>query len=206
MQPILERINSLDELRKIVPMPKEIVKNKSINYLDATAQRFIKSSPFVLLSTGSNDRLDISPKGDPEGFVKILDKHTLAIPERRGNNRIDSCKNILRNSHVALLFFIPQINMTLRVSGNAFLAKDSWLCESMSVKGVQPKFATIIQVNHVMGHCGKSLIRSNLWSADTQQHNDVPSMAEMVIAHSGANEDELELQQHLDDSLVNRLY
>lgn len=205
MQPILERITSLDALRQIIPMPRDIVKNKSINYLDDTAQRFIKNSPFVLLSTGSNNGLDISPKGDPVGFVKILDKNTLAIPERRGNNRIDSCKNILRNPDVALLFVIPHINMTLRVSGTAFLARDHWLRDSMKIQGVKPKFVTIVQVTHVMGHCGKSLIRSGLWKSE-QTHDDVPSMAEMVIAHSGSSESESNLQQHLDDSLVNRLY
>lgn len=206
MQPILERITSLEALREIVPAPREIVKNKFINYLDDTAQRFIKNSPFVLLSTGSSDGLDISPKGDPVGFVKILDEKTLAIPERRGNNRVDSCQNILRDPHVALLFVIPQVNMTLRVSGTAFLARDSWLCESMAVQGVKPEFVTIVQVNHVMGHCGKSLIRSGLWKAEQPEHDDVPTMAEMVIAHSGADEDVSVLQKHLDDSLVNRLY
>ena len=206
MQPILDKITSLDELRKIIPPPREIVDNKSINYLDDTAQRFIKRSPFVLLSTGSDDGFDISPKGDPAGFVKILDQHTLAIPERRGNNRIDSCQNILRDARAGLLFFIPNINMTLRVSGRAFLAQDDWLCESMAIKGIKPKFTIILQVDHVMGHCGKSLIRSSLWNTGDQPHDDVPSMAEMVIAHSGANEDVTELQRHLDDSLVNRLY
>lgn len=205
-QPIIDKITSLEELRKIVPPPIEIVKNKSITYLDDSAQRFIKRSPFVVLSTGSDDGLDTSPKGDPAGFVKILDQHTLAIPERRGNNLIDSSQNILKNSNVSLLFLIPHTNMTLRVSGKAFLAKDDWLCESMTVNGIKPQFATIIQVNHVMGHCGKSIARSKLWKTESLQYNDVPSMAEMVIAHSGADEDITELQQHLDESLISRLY
>ena len=207
MNTINERINTLDELRQIIPLPRPIIENKSINYIDETAERFIKNSPFVLIASHtSNGHLDISPKGDPAGFVKILDKHTLAIPERRGNNRIDTFKNILSDPHVSLLFFIPEIDMTLRLSGTAVIACDAWLRDSMMVKGIKPKLVTVVKVNQVMSHCGKSLVRSGLWKSKKWQHNNVPSMAEMVIAHSEAKDDATTLQKYLDKSLIDRLY
>lgn len=207
MNNINERIHTLDELRHIIPLPKPVIKNKSINYIDDTAERFIKNSPFVLIaSRASNGHLDVSPKGDPAGFVKILDKHTLAIPERRGNNRIDTFKNILNDPHVSLLFFIPEIDMTLRLSGTAIIARDDWLLDSMMIKGIKPKLVTVVSVNQVMSHCGKSLVRSGLWKNEEWKHENVPSMAEMIIAHSETKDDALTLQRYLDQSLIDRLY
>lgn len=207
MQPIVEKITSLDDLRQIIPMPRDTVKNKSIDYLDATAQRFIKNSPFVLIASHANNgHLDISPKGDPAGFVKILDEQTLAIPERRGNNRIDTFKNILNDPHVSLLFFIPKIDMTLRLSGTATIVRDDWLRDSMMIKGIKPKLVTVVKVSQVMSHCGKSLVRSGLWKSEQWQHDDVPSMAEMIVAHAGTEDDISTLQKQLDESLIERLY
>lgn len=143
---------------------------KSLPHLDTHARAFIARAPFLCLGT-QNDagRADVSPRGDPVGFVQVLDDHTLAIPDRPGNNRLDTLANIVANPNVGLLFLIPGFDDTLRVNGQAALVTDPDLLATMAVNDRVPKLAIVVRVSEVFLHCAKALRRSHLWDPDHRQ-------------------------------------
>jgi PPOX class probable FMN-dependent enzyme len=176
---------------------------KCQNSLDKHAQAFIRRSPFICIGTQSLDgKADVSPRGDPVGFVKILDQHTLAIPDRPGNNRLDSLVNILANPSVGLLFIIPGFDDTLRVSGQASLVTDPEILNSMSVDGRAPKLAIVVKVSEVFMHCAKAFRRSQLWNPDHfQDRRDMPSLSKIILDQTtGAPSDDDEMRK-IDDEL-----
>ncbi len=153
-------------LRELYGLPSERASQKILPSLDKHSKRFIKNSSFLILGTSNNESLDLSPKGDPNGFVKILDKNTIEIPDRPGNNRIDGLLNILINPRVALLFFIPNVNETLRVQGFAEISRDKKTLDRHKIRNRVPKTVTKIKIETVGLHCGKALIRSSLWQPE----------------------------------------
>lgn len=176
-------ITDEQSLRKLFPAITPLAVQKCQSSLDTHAQEFIKRSPFMCLGTQNLDgKSDVSPRGDPVGFVKILDQHTLAIPDRPGNNRLDSQVNILANPNVGLLFMIPGFDDTLRVNGQARLSVDPDLLDSMSVNDRSPKLAIVVKVNVIFMHCAKALRRSQLWNADHfQDRKDMPSLSKIIL-------------------------
>src|SRR5690606_16305086 len=145
----------------------DLALKKMLTSLDKHAQAFIGRSPFLCIGTQNRDgKADVSPRGDPAGFVKILDEHTLAIPDRPGNNRLDSLVNITTNPSVGLLFIIPGFDDTLRVNGQATLLTDPALLNSMSVNDRLPNLAIVVRVTEVFMHCAKAFRRSKLWNPD----------------------------------------
>ena len=163
--------------------PSELVTRKVLSYLDKHCGVFIGRSPFMLLaSADANGNVDISPKGDPQGFVKILDKQTLAIPDRPGNRRADSIENILQNPKVGLIFMIPGKTETLRVSGVASIVRDTALRDSMAIRGRSPELAIVVDVQEAFFHCSKCMIRSKIWE---QEHwpslEGLPRLAETMV-------------------------
>ncbi len=170
--PDLRLITTEAELRAIIPPPHALVADKTIDHLDAHCRSFIERSPFVLIATSDGaGHFDVSPKGDPPGFVTILDDHTLAIPERPGNHRADTFTNVLAHPHVGLIFLVPGVRTTLRVSGRAAITDDLPLRESMALetKGRGPSVpdvALLVRVEEAMLHCAKCVIRSNLWGTE----------------------------------------
>lgn len=171
--------------------------------LDKHARAFIERSPFICIGTQSPDgKADVSPRGDPVGFVKILDQHTLAIPDRPGNNRLDSLSNIIANPSVGILFIIPGFEDTLRVNGRASLVTDPDILESMRVEGRVPKLAIVIRVSEVFMHCAKAFRRSQLWNPDHfQDRREMPSLAKIVLDQTtGAPDDDKEMRK-IDDEL-----
>ena len=171
--------------------------------LDEHAQSFIRRSPFLCIGTQDlNGRADVSPRGDPVGFVRILDAHTLAIPDRTGNNRLDSLVNILANPSVGLLFIIPGFDDTLRVSGHARLVTAPELLNSMSVSDRVPKLAIVVEVSEVFMHCAKAFRRSHLWDPDHfQDRREMPSLSKIILDQTtGAPGDE-EAMRKIDDDL-----
>ena len=152
------------ELRAIVARPNRWILHKDKPRLDEDCIRFIARSPFmVLASTGRSGHLDLSPKGDPAGFVQVLDDKTLALPDRPGNRRIVTFRNILENPNVGLIFFVPGEGETLRVGGKAIIVRDRILRESMALNRRVPELATVITVERAYFHCGKCVVRSKLW-------------------------------------------
>jgi len=154
------------ELRAIVGRPNRWIMGKVKPVLDSDCIRFIARSPFmVLASAGVSGHLDLSPKGDPAGFVQVLDDSTLALPDRAGNRRLDSLRNILENPNVGLIFFVPGEGETLRVGGKAMIVRDRTLRESLALNGRVPELATVITVERAYFHCGKCIVRSKLWDS-----------------------------------------
>jgi len=171
--------------------------------LDKYAQEFIRRSPFLCIGTQDGEgRADVSPRGDPVGFVKILDEHTLAIPDRTGNNRLDSFSNILRNPSVGLLFIIPGFDDTLRVSGKAQLVTDPAILGPMSVNERVPKLAIVVRVSEVFMHCAKAFRRSHLWDpAHHQDRREMASLSKIILDQTtGAPADPREMQR-IDEDL-----
>ena len=171
-----------EELRDLVPSPRSAQQTKVLSSLDGHCRRWIQRSPFVVVcSTDSSGNMDLSPKGDPAGFVQILDDKTLAIPDRPGNRRLDTLHNVLEQPHVGLMFMVPGRGEVLRVSGVSQIVNDPDLLATMAIKGRPPILALVIEANEVMFHCGKSVIRSKLWSPkDWPQIDDLASYAECL--------------------------
>lgn len=149
-------------LRRLFGPVSPLAVQKCQSTLDAHAEAFIQRSPFICLGTQDPEgKADVSPRGDPVGFVKILDPQTLAIPDRPGNNRLDSLVNILANPHVGLLFMVPGFDDTLRINGQARLVTDPGLLQHMAVNGRAPKLAIVVHISEVFLHCAKAFRRSN---------------------------------------------
>jgi PPOX class probable FMN-dependent enzyme len=180
-------------LRSMYPEQTSLAVHKCLGALDKHAEAFIRRAPFLCIGTqDGKGRADVSPRGDPAGFVRILDRHTLAIPDRPGNNRLDSLVNILANPAVGLLFIIPGFDDTLRINGQASLATDPEILAGMSVDGRQPKLAIIVRVGEVFMHCAKAFRRSRLWNPDHfQDRADMPSLSKIILDQTtGAPGDE----------------
>lgn len=141
--------------------------DKSLTFIDPHAAAFIARSPFAMVATSSAaGRMDISPKGDPAGFVRVLDEHTLAIPDRPGNGRADTFRNLLENPRISVYFLVPGRPESLRVNGSARLVRDQWLLEEMAVKARPAQLAIVVDVEESFFHCSKCVVRSNLWDAE----------------------------------------
>jgi len=156
-------INDLATLESLFEMVGEASMKKEVSYLHPAYQAMISAAPFAVLATVGPDGLDISPRGDPPGFVHIPDEHTLLLPERRGNNRIDSLRNIIADPRVALFFMIPGIGETLRVNGRAHISIEPDLLERFTMQGKLPKCVLQISVETVFFQCARAIQRSRIW-------------------------------------------
>ena len=181
------------DLAAIYPKPTPRVIAKARPAIDSHAKKFIGMSPFCVLATsGADGSVDASPRGGNPGFVGLTGPNTLVMPDRSGNNRIDSFRNIVEGSgFVHLVFFVPGIDETLRVGGRGSLSADPELLAAMVEFGKPPRAVLRIDVNEVYFHCGKALMRSKLWSADTRVERTVmPSIAEVIHDQTGLGEPE----------------
>ena len=177
-------ITSEEQLRETLGYPSEIVTRKTISYIDEHCRSFIEKSPFITIATSDSEgNMDVSPKGDPAGFVKILDEKTLAIPDRPGNAKADTLSNIIKNPNIGLIFLIPGVRETLRINGEAKIVQDKWVLEQLNVDGKTPSFAIIVSVKEAFMHCAKCIIRSKLWQVDVAKQASVPSLAKVLVEH-----------------------
>jgi PPOX class probable FMN-dependent enzyme len=176
-------ITDEQSLRSLFDATHDLAIQKCHGTLSKHAQDFIARSPFLCIGTQDmNGKADVSPSGDPVGFVKILDERTLAIPDRPGNNRLDTLVNILANPSVGLLFIIPGFDDTLRVNGRATLVNDPELLKDMKVNNRVPKVAIVVKVSEAFMHCAKAFRRSKLWSPDHfQDRTAMPSLAQIIL-------------------------
>jgi PPOX class probable FMN-dependent enzyme len=203
-----EVITTRQRLREVNKLPSHLVSNKTIDHIDDICRRFIAASPFVVVaSRGEDDRLDLSPKGDPAGFVAVLDEKTLAIPDRPGNNRLDTFENLLVNPEIGLCFFIPGHGGTLRVSGKGRIVRDEGLQQRLAVNGKSPNLILVVSVEQAFLHCPKCVIRSGLWKPDQwPDKSRVPTLAEAMIAHGALSESTDQVEAVIEDSNTRRLY
>jgi PPOX class probable FMN-dependent enzyme len=171
-----------DTLRALYGTPSAIAERKTLDRLDQHCRAFIALSPFLVLGTAGADRTaDCSPRGDAPGFVQVLDDRTLLLPDRPGNRRIDSLRNVAENPEVALIFFVPGVNETLRVNGRATVTTDASLLATLAVQGKVPQSALRIAVREAILHCAKALIRSQIWDPATQVERSVlPTLGKMI--------------------------
>lgn len=197
------------DLRSKYQPPSQGVLRKQVSFLEKHAKAFIARSPFlVLASSGSGGRVDASPRGDMPGFVRVLDDHRLVIPDRPGNNRLDTFQNILIEPHVGMIFFVPGMNETLRVNGIAHLSFDDELLASLAVDGKSARSGLVVHADEVFFHCGKALIRSHLW--DPEKHIDrstLPSFGAMLTdIRGGTAEDVVAAERSIEQNYRDDLY
>lgn len=203
------RIQSAEELTALLGAPSELSLKKELTALDEHMTAFIAHSPFVILSTHSRDgRCDASPRGDAPGFVRVLDERTLLVPDRFGNNRVDSFRNILETGRVGLLFLVPGFGETLRVNGRAALIRDEPLLAPMTAQGKQPLLALAVEVEECFLQCAKALIRSKLWTTDAWPNlKSLPSAGEMLCDQAKTpGIDAAQMQSLLDEAYRSKLY
>jgi uncharacterized protein len=176
-------VNSVDELRAIVGEPDQYVANKVKDRLSPIQRDWLAHSPLGFVATTDADgRVDVSPKGDPPGFVHVIDDATIAIPERPGNKRVDGHLNVLERPYVGTLFLIPGRGDTLRINGTARILADADYFDAMTVKGKRPILALEIDVEEVFFHCAKAFLRSDAWDPSTWNPTAVPSVAQIAKA------------------------
>jgi uncharacterized protein len=178
----MAKVESIERLREIYAEASPRAVAKQITRIDPHAERFINASPFLVMSTFGTDGLcDVSPKGDAPGFVDVIDDKTLAIPDRRGNNRLDGLTNLINNPAIGLIFFLPGMNETLRIQGTAEIRDDPDLLERFTENGKAPASVTVITVSELYFHCAKALMRSNLWDPDHQfDRSTWPSIGQII--------------------------
>ena len=161
-------VTTMEQLQALYgeKMPAAVV--KEIDHINGSYRKLIEAAPFVAVATAGPEGLDCSPKGDPAGFVRVLDDKTLAIPDRPGNNRIDGFRNIVRDPRIALLFLIPGVGETLRVNGRAAISIDPELMRSFAVNGKLPRCVLIVHIDSIYFHYSKAIVRSKLWDEKTK--------------------------------------
>ena len=195
-------------MREIVGTPSHRMADKAINYIDDICKRYIAASPYIVISTrGSDGLMDMSPKGDPAGFVHVIDEKTLIIPERLGNKRADSFENLLVNSEVGIIFLIPGYSYILRVSGTGQIVRDAALQAQFAIRGKEPDLLLAVNVEDAFIHCAKSIARSNIWKPENwPDTSDVPSYAVSTVAHSELSDTVEEMQAGIDNDFNTRMY
>ncbi|MFI1379526.1 MSMEG_1061 family FMN-dependent PPOX-type flavoprotein [Embleya sp. NPDC020886] len=190
------------EVRARLGEPEALARAKILDRIDEHFHRFIAHSPFLALATAdAAGRADSSPRGDHPGFVKVLDEHTLAIPDRPGNRIADSFRNLAENDGVGLLFLIPGLRETLRVNGRAYPTDEPDVLARMQTEGRSAELALIVEVEQAYFHCGRALIRSRLWDPASQSlAAELPSAGEAVVGQLGLDIDPTLIDQSLESS------
>ncbi|GAB4578910.1 MAG: pyridoxamine 5'-phosphate oxidase family protein [Anaerolineales bacterium] len=179
--PPTHRLTTLAQLEALYDAPLARSITKELDHISDHYRAFIEKSPFVIVATSGPEGLDCSPRGDPPGFVRVVDEKTVLIPDRRGNNRLDTLKNLLHDPRISLLFLIPGIGETIRINGQAQLVTDPDLCASFSMNGKLPKCVIVVTVDRVYFQCQKALVRSRLWDVEAQiPRSDLPSTGEIL--------------------------
>lgn len=199
-------ISSPDDLSKHYPNPSDRAIRKDIGHIDRHARHFIQNSPFCVISTSDiHYNQDASPRGGEIGFVKVLDHHTLLIPDSRGNNRLDSLKNIVVTGHIGLLFMIPGLNDTLRINGNATVSTSSEHLDRFAADSFPARSAIVVSVKECFLHCAKAFMRSKLWEDESRIDKDqFPSLGEMLkdqLGSKGKAETRKESEQRYSNEL-----
>ncbi len=204
----LAEVTSAAELTALLGQPNRRAATKVRTRLHARDREWLATAPFCLMATAAADgSCDVSPKGDPPGFTRVLDDTTIVIPDRAGNNRADGYRNILSNPQVGLLFLVPGRADTLRINGQARLLRDAPFFADLAVRGSRPRLALLVSVTEVFYHCPKAFLRAALWDPASWNPEALPSTARIVASvQPDAGETVTELEQHYGPSYGDRLY
>ncbi|WP_373232083.1 pyridoxamine 5'-phosphate oxidase family protein [Cohnella sp.] len=207
--PFIEILSSEEEIRELLGFPSEIVKKKTVHDLDFHCRNFISLSPLLFLSTSDDEGFcDVSPRGDAPGSVIVLDEKHLVIPERPGNRRLDSLRNILLNPRVGIIFIIPGLEETLRINGKAYVIKDEKILDLMKAKDKKPVLGIGVEVEECFIHCAKAFKRSRVWESKSWVDVDtLPSIPSILKDHVNSTEFTTEIiRKGLQESYEKRLY
>jgi uncharacterized protein len=161
-------VTTLEQLEALYDEPYGPAIAKEIDHVNAHYRAFIEAAPFCALATSGADGLDCTPRGDPPGFVRVADEKTLLIPDRRGNNRVDTLRNLLQDPRISLMFMIPGCGEVIRINGRAVISVDPELCKSFAFNDKVPRSVLVVTVERVYYQCAKAIVRSRLWDASTQ--------------------------------------
>ena len=203
----MHRITTEEQLDALYGAPAQSSVAKEIDYISDHYKAFIDKAPFVVVATVGPEGLDCSPRGDPAGFVRVRDKRTVLIPDRRGNNRVDSLRNLVRDPRISLLFMIPGIGNTLRINGRAEISTEPELCASFAMRGKAARCVLMVTAERVYFQCPKALVRSRLWSADAQiSRSELPSTGEILQALSQGGIDGAAYDQSYPRRLEETIY
>ena len=200
-------ITSIDELERIYGEPAQPAVAKEIDHISPHYATFIEASPFVVIATVGPEGLDCSPRGDPAGFVRIADPRTVLIPDRRGNNRIDSLRNIVRDPRISLLFMIPGIGNTLRINGRAEISNDPELLQSFAMGKKLPLTVLKVTTDRVYFQCPKAFVRARLWDPAVQiPRSALPSTGEILACLTAGGIDGAEYDRAYPKRLEETIY
>ncbi|MDR6638981.1 MSMEG_1061 family FMN-dependent PPOX-type flavoprotein [Paenarthrobacter nitroguajacolicus] len=203
----MDTISSAEELEELIGRPLDRVRKKVRRQLSAFDRQWLAASPFCVISTtDAQGRVDASPKGDPAGFIHVLDDNTIAIPERPGNKLAFGFHNILENPNVGILSVVPGRTDTLRINGTARIVSDADFFEHMVVKGHRPRAAVVVTVEEVFTHCGKAFMRSGLWQPETWESGDLPSIAVLAKTYTQPEAPLEELESYYGPSYADGMY
>ena len=203
----MREITSEAELRELLGTPAARVLTKERTALHERDREWLAASPFCLVATaGADGSCDVSPKGDPPGFTRVLDDTTIAIPDRYGNRRADGFRNILTNPHVGLIYLIPGRKETLRINGRARLIREASFFDQMIVKGHRPDLALLVEIEQIFFHCMKAFMRSRLWEPQSWAPDALPSHAQLVKSVQHTEETLAELERYYGPSYAKGLY
>ena len=196
------------KLTEIIGTPKPDIATKEMLALDSHCRHFISLCPFLCISTADADgNQDVSPRGDPPGFVRVLDDRTILIPDRKGNRRVDTMRNILENPNVGLLLMLPGVEEVVRINGKAALTEDPTLLVDSAVNGSIPALGVIVKIDDVFFHCAKAVIRSKLWDPETPiQRSEFPSYGEIVRDQRAPDAAAADINADLQNDYKTRLY
>ncbi len=204
----MDIIEDIGEIRELYGHPMERAVKKQLPRLEKHSRAFIALSPFLVIASADPEgRVDASPKGDAPGFVQVLDDATLLIPDRLGNNRVDTIGNLISSPGVGLIFFVPGLRETLRVNGKARVTTDPALLEPCAVNGKAPRSGILVTAEEVYFHCGKALIRSDLWNPEKMlKHADFPPLGQVIAEQIGDGRSTEDAVRNTEESYRTRLY
>jgi uncharacterized protein len=196
-------VQTIAELRAIVPQAAQLVEAKILDHLDEQASAFLAASPFLLLATsGADGRIDVSPRGDEPGFIRIEDPRTIVLPERNGNNLAFSLQNIVENPNVGIIALLPNAGETLRINGKAVILADSGLLQELGARGKPAMVAVRVSIERAYFQCARALLRARIWDPESWPAPRRISVGR-IIAHSTGSQEDLE---HRIDAMVDRGY
>lgn len=201
------KITTEAEIRELLGEPRDRAVTKVRARLHEIDRRWLAASPLCLLATADrHGNCDVSPKGDPRGFVHVLDDATIVVPERPGNRRADGFLNILENPHAGLIFLVPGRGDSLRINGRAHLLSDAPYFDAMTVAGHRPVLAMVVEIDQIFFHCAKAFLRSALWQPETWAPDALPSHAAIVKQVQETSETLAQLEEYYGPSYAERLY
>lgn len=201
------RVDSVEKLEDLYGSPVSAALSKEIDYISDHYRAFIEAAPFMVIGTSGPGGLDTSPRGDPAGFVRVQDEKTVLIPDRRGNNRLDTLRNLMHDPRISLLFLIPGVGETMRINGHATLVSDPELRASFAMNKKVPATVIVVTVVRIYFQCQKALVRSKLWDPESQiLRSDLPSTGSMVEALSDEPFDGKSYDQNYPEHMKRTIY